>query len=106
MSKGTGRKRNIQIIVRLSKSEFEKLHRLTKQSKLSTSAFFRQCIQGITIKEPPSRDYKHLYTEINRIGNNINQIARLCNQGAESLQFRDEILFFLHELYQLLDRHL
>lgn len=106
MQKATGRKRNIEIIVRLSQSEFEKLHRLMKKSKLTMSAFFRHCIHETTIKEPPSRDYKHLYTEINQIGNNINQIARNCNQGIDPMQFREEMLFFLNELYKLLDQHL
>lgn len=92
--------------IRINETEKRKLNKLLQKSKLSVNVFFRKCIEQIEIKAPPSRDYKHLYTEINRIGYNINQIARLCNEGKNVLSYREELLFFMNELYKLLDEHL
>lgn len=104
--KKTGRIRNIKLTLFLSSHERNKLNHLLQQSKLSMSAFFRNCIHGTTIKAPPSREYKMLYTEINRVGQNINQIARRCHQGEDVLLLKDQLLFYMNELYTLLEENL
>ena len=68
--------------------------------------YLRRLLQGHEVKPRPSRDYKGLYTEINAIGRNVNQIARKCNEGKDAQQFRDEMLFYLSTLYQVLDKNL
>ena len=43
------------------------------------SAAIREMIGGVAIRQRPPQELHDLYVEINRIGNNINQIARAVN---------------------------
>ena len=80
------RKRYIQI--RVTDDELEQIKQ--RSGNVSTSTFLRQTAldQPITQPPTPSREIIHkcdpdLIREVNRIGNNINQIAKQLNQGTE-----------------------
>lgn len=92
--------------IRLNDKEYKKLIQNSEKAKITYSGYVRNLIVGIPVKEPPSRDYKKLYNEINAIGHNINQITRLCNQGEELLLFKKQLMFYMDELYKLLDRNI
>ena len=71
--------RTYMISVRLTDAERRKLSQICAVSGLPVSAAIREMIGGITIRQRPPQELHDLYVEINRIGNNINQIARTVN---------------------------
>ena len=46
---------------------------------------------------------RRLYTEINHIGNNINQIARKMNAGLGTKSDVQEVLFLLRKVYEKME---
>lgn len=80
------RKRYIQI--RVSDDELEEIK--ARAGNIDTSTFLRTLALDQPIAQPPSpsREIIHkcdpdLIREVNRIGNNLNQIARHLNEGNE-----------------------
>lgn len=71
--------RTHMISVRLTDAERRKLSQICAVSGLPVSAAIREMIGGVTIRQRPPQELHDLYVEINRIGNNINQIARTVN---------------------------
>lgn len=67
------------ISVRLTDAERRKLSQICAVSGLPVSAAIREMIGGVAIRQRPPQELHDLYVEINRIGNNINQIARTVN---------------------------
>ena len=92
--------------IRLDAKHQEKLLRNVKLAGLTKTAYIKHLITGYKVKPLPDREYKGLYTEINKIGHNINQITRLCNEGEEPISFKEQLLFYMSMLYKLLDSHL
>jgi len=73
------RKRTKQNKFFLDEMEQKKLGKLVTQSKLSKSGYIRKCIfdKEIIVID----DLKKLVTEVNKIGVNINQIAKKINNS-------------------------
>ena len=67
------------ISVRLTDAERRKLSQICAVSGLPVSAAIREMIGGVAIRQRPPQELHDMYVEINRIGNNINQIARAVN---------------------------
>ena len=80
------------------------LDELAEKSGLSLSNTIRACINGTELRERQSAEIKDLYTEINRIGTNINQIARKINAGIGTKSDVRETLFLLSKVYQLMEQ--
>ena len=74
------RKRNNQIIVRLSDKEYNHFKKQIEISGLSINDFIIDLIMGTAIKEHPPKDYAKIIYEICKIGNNINQLAYKANK--------------------------
>jgi hypothetical protein len=74
------RKRNISLGIWLTQEELESLKTKISDTNLNQSAYIRKCIleKNITII-PGIRDFM---IELKRIGNNLNQITRLANEGS------------------------
>ena len=87
--------------VRLTAEEREHLDRLARESGLSLSNVIRSCINR-TERQPA--EINDLYREINRIGVNINQIARSVNAGIATRQDAKEALFLLRQVYLLMEK--
>ena len=81
--------RTHMISVRLNDAERRKLSQICAVSGLPVSAAIREMIGGVTIRQRPPQELHDLYVEIDRIGNNINQIARTVN--ARGFANRDDI---------------
>ncbi len=64
-----------------SRKEHDALKEKARQCGLTKSAFLRRLILNKPVKARPPEALHELYVEINRIGTNINQIARACNAG-------------------------
>ena len=83
--------------VRLTVEEREHLDRLARESGLSLSNVIRSCINRTEIRQRQP-------AEINRIGVNINQIARSVNAGIATRQDAKEALFLLRQVYLLMEK--
>ena len=57
-------------------------------------------ICGVTIRQRPPKELHDLYTEINRIGTNINQIARKANAGFATKDDMRELKFLMRAVEQ------
>lgn len=98
------KKTTYELCLRLNTDEVQKLQTDAENSGLSRSAYLRRLIMGAKIRPRPPKELQELYTEINRIGNNINQIARSVNAGIASPKTAEESLFLLHKIYMLMDK--
>ena len=68
---------------RLSEADYQAYRRKVSTSGLTPSAFFRQCVltnrTQIIAKPRASSDRKQLLYAVNKIGNNLNQLAHAAN---------------------------
>ena len=65
--------------VRLSETDMNTLKSKANIAGISISAFIRKAINDTEIKQGPTLELAMLIKELNRIGNNINQIAVKAN---------------------------
>jgi hypothetical protein len=93
-----------EICLRLDERETKALREKAKQCGLSKSAYLRRLILDQPIKARPPEAIHELYVEINRVGTNINQIARACNAGmVDPDSAAVQALFLLQKVYALMD---
>lgn len=76
-------KRCIQINIRITIAEDHYFRQQAASAGLSVAEFIRQSALNIRIVTPLGKDRSRLSYEINRLGNNANQIARRLHQGSE-----------------------
>lgn len=101
-------KRPIQKIVRFSKEENDYLKKKIKKSPFNNFQNYARilCLTG----EIKFTDYSELYrlnSEVNRIGNNVNQLARLAHQFKEiSNEDVQQLLEMMHEVKALVTEKL
>ncbi|WP_258106918.1 plasmid mobilization protein [Christensenella minuta] len=99
-------KRNNQVKTRLNDEEYFRLHRLAQMSGCTVSAFIRRCCLDEKRHIIIDREIScQIYNEMNAIGRNINQLARVANitkkiSNEEILQ----ILDWQQELCRVVDR--
>ena len=70
--------KEIRKTIRFTEDEYAKIQQELDKANISFSVFARVALLHKKIKLPIERE---LLTELSRIGNNLNQIARSCNQG-------------------------
>lgn len=76
------RARPKQIVIRLTEQDFETVKKKVAKSGMSQQEYLTR---AITQKEVVSTDgIKEILPELKRIGNNLNQIARSCNEGNQA----------------------
>ena len=80
-----GRQKFRRIVFRVD--DEEKFLQNVNRAGTTKSAFLRDLINGVTIKEKPDREFYETMKQMIRIGNNLNQIARKAN----SLNFVDNV---------------
>ncbi len=73
------RKRNVQILFRLTDEEAEQLYALVKKSGRSKEAFLREMVRGYRLCEKPDPEFYQIMRELSAIGNRINQLAAKAN---------------------------
>ena len=73
------RTRNIHVGTRLSKAEYEKLKDLENRTGLGSTRLLRTLITGAELKAKPTPELRELIRSVERIGNNLNQIAHRAN---------------------------
>lgn len=77
--KNSTQKKNCRLEIRLTKDELYDLTKKARRAGLSKGAFVRRAVNGTEVKEAPSADVPHLISELNRVGYNLNQIAKVAN---------------------------
>lgn len=83
------RKRNVQIHFMLTASEAKLLEEKTKKSGLTQRAYWLALLKNTPIKEQPSADYLAILKALEKIGDNMNQIAAKAN----TLGYVDKVLY-------------
>lgn len=73
------RKRNVQILFRLTEEEAQQLYHLVRKSGRSKEAFLREMIKGYRLCEKPDPEFYQMMRELSAIGNRINQLAVKAN---------------------------
>ena len=94
--------------MRLTQKEYDTLHRNAKRAGLPLSTYMRFMMKGCRPKERPSMDWFKFYSQLCRIGNNLNQLTHLAHHNgaadADSFQqyradFSELLLALMDELY-------
>lgn len=99
------RKRYIERKVRLTPLENEQIKRIMADNGMPSFQYYAKNIlcQGRVVKIDFS-ELKNLRVAINRIGGNINQIAKRANESAEiSVEEIQNVLAYLSEIRNLID---
>lgn len=87
-------RRNTQKKYYLTKRENQRLKEKCETLGIKESEYVRSLINGHNPKGKPSKELNRLIYEINRIGNNINQIAYISNKT-------DKVNFLLLKSYKM-----
>ena len=101
-----GRKRNVQINIRISEAEAEQLRKKVEQSGKSQQQYI---IEALTQSNIVNLDgLKEIYPELKRQGNNLNQIAKKLNENGyvDYKQELPNIMKEVREVWQLLKQYL
>lgn len=71
--------RETAVLVRLTHKEKSFLQKQADNAGLKMEPYIRRLIAGKKISPRPPEEYYKILKELNHIGNNINQIARVAN---------------------------
>ena len=88
--------------IELTPEQYATLCAKAKKSGLTKRAFIVRLLERQEIRERPNEEIRQLRTEIHRIGNNINQIARNVNAGIADDADVKRGLYMLDQIYELL----
>lgn len=94
------RKRNIEMKVRFTQKEYEQVRHAMKQMQAPTFQYYakNQLVQGKVVQIDFS-ELKNLRVAVNRIGGNINQIAKHANENQTiSSEELEQVLAYLSEI--------
>lgn len=83
------RKRQIEILFRLTRHEAQELDKKVKKSGMNREAFLRAMIEGYQLHEKPDSEFYEAMRKLAAIGNNLNQVAAKAN----ALGFVDHPLY-------------
>ena len=89
--------------MRLTEKERQPLNQLAQESGLARSNVVRSCLEQTELRPRQPAEIGDLYREINRIGVNINQIARSVNAGIATVEDVRQARFLLRQVYQLME---
>ena len=73
------RTRNIHVGTRLNEAEHKKLMELCQRTGLGSTRLLRQLITEAELKAKPTPELRELLRAMDRIGNNLNQLAHRAN---------------------------
>ena len=88
--------------IELTPEQYKTLTEKARRCGLTRRAFIVRLIEGQQIRERPNEEIRQLRTEIHRIGNNINQIARSANMGIADAGDARHAVRLLDEIYERL----
>ena len=70
-----GRKREKQILIRLSEKEYAHLTKQADLVQLNINQFVCNLIMGVQMKPRPKKEWAEILRQMSAIGNNLNQIV-------------------------------
>ena len=97
----TQRKRNVTLSIRLTAREKAQIISKAKQANLPINDYLIACSDRLQID---CTDYRPVITELKRIGNNLNQIARRLNSGEVSALKFDDVLDGQRRIFELFSK--
>lgn len=68
-----------QMVIRMSAEEYEKVKSQVKKSGMKQQDYLIKCITGKAIVN--TEGVKNVLPELKRVGNNLNQLAKVCNSN-------------------------
>lgn len=71
--------RSIQVLFRVTPSEYKAIKKNTEKSGLSLSEYIRRSVLGEKIVSAPPADFILLIREVKKVGNNLNQVTQKLN---------------------------
>ncbi len=90
--------------IELTSAQYHLLTAQAKQCGLTKRAYLVRLLEENPVRARPSQEIKDLRTEVHRIGNNINQIARSVNAGIAKAEDVKRGLCLLEQVYELMYR--
>lgn len=88
------RTRKKQVVFRMSDKEFLQIKQKIKESGMSQQEYILNCCLNKEIIN--FNEIRDFIKEIKKVGNNVNQIARCCNEG--KIPYKNEIEEMQREL--------
>lgn len=88
--------RSLQNKQRYTRAELDYIQQMAHYAGLSVSEYIRRAALKIHIKPPRASEPREAMAELNRIGININQIARALNRGRECPPYIEEAFLKLN----------
>lgn len=76
------RTRSKQLVIRMSEKEYETVKKKVEKSGMRQQDYLIRCCTGKPVMNTDG--LKELSPELKRIGVNLNQIAKTCNQGHQA----------------------
>ena len=96
--------RTKRLYIRISNHEYADICRNAKNAGLNLSQYGRKLLIGEVVKPAKHVDLYKLYNEINKIGININQIAKMANSTKTIEQYSiKQVIYLLTKIYDLVD---
>lgn len=92
------RLRNEQIRLRLTKEEEKVLDEKTSKAGLSRNEFLRRLILGEQVYKRKEKDFKNYAYQVNRVGNNLNQLVKILRNKELNKKDLLEIEKTIHEI--------
>lgn len=80
-------KRSIQICLRVTIAEEDYYKQQASKAGLTVTEYLRRAGLNMIIRVPRAIADNQLISELNAMGNNLNQIARAANRGQEEREF-------------------
>lgn len=93
-----------EICLRLTTEQAQKLSADARRCGLSKSVFLRRLIMEKEVRPSREKEINKLIAEINKIGSNVNQVARAANTGQLTKEQAQKLDFMLAEIYALLGK--
>jgi len=88
--------------IELTEAQYVLLQKKSKQCGLTKRGFLTRLLEGKEVEALPTKELKDLRTEVHKIGNNINQIARKMNAGIAREKEADYAIQLLAQVYELM----
>lgn len=104
------RQRKNAFLVRLTDNEMLTLSEKVGRSKLSREAFIRKLIRDEVVHEALPIDYRLLRTDLQKIGTNLNQLAKIANASGmiDKIRYQkkaDALDKFIEKLDHMIRHH-
>ena len=100
---GEKMKRDLRKTVRLNQDEFKKIMSKIEDTDLTFSDFAREALLHTVVKIKHTKHDKEFLYQLNKIGNNLNQLARAANSHDDKINILQSLVSIENALKELSD---